>query len=259
MFKNKTVGCCLLFILVALIIPLGGCNMNELILTNDERRVLLCSGATDEQLDQGLLSNSQEKMLDALRQAKAYLEERYPTEQFEFLSVNLSSPLKSPFTFIVKSASMVDESFAVRVCYEKDAENQYTITESYYADIKKRELFLFIENLFSDFGLTAKAVLSLDGLFGNEYDPAKSVADTIDAGLNFGISGWIYVSGPIDLDQYIPAISSKLIESRICGGFRLMLVEGISLEEQANLGVKDKRYITEETYVSLLAEAGGKN
>lgn len=233
--------------------------MNELILTNDERRVLLCSGATDEQLDQGTLSSSQKKMLDALRQAKTFLEERYPSDQFEFLSVNLSSPLKSPFTFIAKSNSMVDESFAVRVCSEKDYENQYTITESYYADLKKEELFFFIEDVFSDFGLTAKTVLSLDGLFGSEYEPTKSVADAMVAGLDFGISGWIYVLGPADINKRISSIASELIDSGICGGFKLMLVEGISLEEQANLGVKDKRYITEETYVSLLAEAGGKN
>lgn len=232
--------------------------MNELNLSIDERRVLLFAGATDEQLNQGLLSNSQKQMLEAMRQAKTYLEKRYPENEFEFLSVNVSAPLKFPFVFTARSTSMPDDSFAIRVVYDKDAETQYIVTESYYSDLKKDELYNFIEHVFLDFGLKVKAKLSMDGLYGSEYDPKLPVSELMMKGLNFGVSGWVYVTGPADIDQYVSDVKEKLLNSCICGGFRLMLVEGIDLDEQIKLGAKDKRYITKEVYVSLYAEEGGE-
>lgn len=259
--KNKIYLCVFLsMVLISVTVGMlmfGGCEMFEINLTDDERNVLFFAGVPQERVNEGALLSSEKRMLEALRQARDYLNRRYGGEQFEFVSVDFSAPLRSPYVFNAKSGIEPGKKFAVRVVYEKD--EGYRITDSYYCVLKEEEVFDIIKEAFASQEIRTETVLSMDGLYGAEYDPALSVADILKKGLTVSVSGWVYAEAPVDVQKVVPFIENELQKNGICGGFRLMVVEGTELGEQIAKGAKNKDNIANEVYVSLPELTGGEN
>ena len=169
-------------LLAALLILIGVVkempNNEELILTVDQRNVLLSAGAPQDRLDEGILLSSEERLLEWLAQAQEFMAKRYPREQFTFIRVDNTSPRGDNCRLHAVSASAPDRVFTVKVTEDG-------CTESYYAIVKQAEMEEIVREEFGEGNEFCKKVTyaaenpeSVLSSFRNDYYPR--IAVTVD-------------------------------------------------------------------------------
>lgn len=222
-------------------------NNEELELTVDQRNVLLFAGVPQDRLDDRALLPSEMRLLEWLAQAQEFMAKRYPQEQFAFIGVdNTSSRRESCFLHAV-SASAPERTFTVKVTEER-------CTESYYAIVKQAEMEEIVREAFAQAGVEAGLELTINSLYGLEFDPAEPLKQTLADGRLLSVGGFVYVQAA-DLEALQQHLGKTLRAAGLCGGFALCQVKDATLEEVLARTGSNKAYVAREVYVRLPAEA----
>jgi len=232
-----------------------GVRMNETrVLTSNQLNMLLAYGTAQERIDQQAFSDAEKMMLQAVEQAEAYLYRHYPDERFSFVGMDNTSPRNKLYVFTAVSKEEPEETFAVRAQWQDKKDEPFIIMESHYADLKRDELFSMIEDAFAAHGVQAKCDLEIVGLFGETYTAHKTLASALEAKCPVDISGWVLASNVESLESLKQTLETELAEMGLTGGFRIFVVEGVSLDEAIARPRTDKSFVANEIYVSLPAK-----
>lgn len=238
-------------LLAALLILIGVVkempNNKELILTVDQRNVLLSAGAPQDRLDEGILLSSEERLLEWLAQAQEFMAKRYPREQFTFIRVDNTSPRGDNCRLHAVSASAPDRVFTVKVTEDG-------CTESYYAIVKQAEMEEIVREAFAQAGAEGGLELTVNGLYGTDFDPDEPLKQTLADGRLLSVGGFVYVQ-TADLEALQQHLGKTLRAAGLCGGFALCQVKDATLEEVLARTGSNKAYVAREVYVRLPAEA----
>ena len=214
-------------------------------LTQDQQNVLLSAGAPQERLADGVLLASEEKLLAWLAKAQAFMAARYPQESFTFVGVD-NTQMRNRICFLhAVSASAPDARFAVRVSAEE-------ITESYYALLKRGEMEEIVREAFRQADVPVGLEVSLNGLYGEGYDPALPLKETLADGRLASVSGFAYVELP-ELAALQEHLQMTLRAAGLCGGFALCAVNAPISEVLGRTGAI-RPYIAQRVFVSLPAQ-----
>lgn len=216
--------------------------------TRDEQAVLLSSGTPQERIADNRLTQTEEKLLRRLSAAQAFLAERYPEEPFVFTGVDNTTPHGRESILLAASEWTPDESFAVRV---REDNGMTVIQESHFSDLKRDELYAWIERTLADMGIQAVCDLEIPGLFGAEADPRLPIEQLLEQRVGIGVMGWVLAQAPLALEERKEAIEQRLIACGLQGGFRMLVVEGISLEEALQASRAERSFVTAEAFISL--------
>jgi len=220
------------------------------VFTQDQLTILTANGTPQERIEQGVLLPSERRMLEALEQAQTYLAGRYPQEEFLFTKADHSATSRTVITLAASPADMPQESFAVRIKGEKPP---YVMSESHFSDVKRAEVNALVRDVLARMGAEAECDLEIPGLFGDAYDPNQPIERLIGLGLEIPVSGRVYAAADAQTDA--DAIAEAVLAAGLSGGFRLIVIRGVSLQEALAAQRMDEQFVVEEIYVSLPVQA----
>lgn len=183
----------------------------EQIWTQNQLNILNSTMIDPHRIEECNLLESELRLLDIVSRVDAYLAQRYPGHTFVLeglKDVFFDSP-----TLAIYAADENGLSFSISTSAKEDDLSDLTITDGYYALIKAQEAGDYILTQLETLGLPGgKASMLLYGSFGEAYDPALTLAESIAQGLTFGISGDIFLAvenvSALDADAVAAALSS---------------------------------------------------
>lgn len=219
---------------------------NEMTLTQDQRNILLSAGVPQDRLNDGVLLPSEKQLLAWLAQAQAFMVARYPAETITFVGVDNTFPRITGCFLHAVSASAPDARFTVKVTAEE-------ITESLYAIHKQPEMEEILREAFAQADVSVGLEVTLDSLYGEDYDPQAPLKQTLAEGRLISVSGFAYVQFP-GLDALQQHLQTTLRAAGLCGGFALCAVKS-SIEEVLGRTGSNRPYVTQRVFVSLPADA----
>ena len=221
--------------------------------TDNQRSVLLASGADEERLERGALLNVEKKLLEFLRFAETFMAERYPQEQFAFTGLDNSSPHRTSVVFQAQSASHPGEGFAVRVV--RGTDGRLSASESYFSVLRRDELNRYAETLLAGLGMQAAADLDIVGLTDVIAQDDLPLDALLGAGLELTVSGFVFVPASAQIAQRKAQIEQALGGAGLTGGFSLRAVT-LDLPQALGAPRTDRSFVAQEALIVLSGQKG---
>lgn len=160
--------------------------------TTNQLNILNSTLISPERIQTKELLDSEHRLLRIVAKVEEYLASRYPDLAFVLDGLKDAAFDKPALSIFVTADEAV--TFTVSVKVTEDDLSDLTITDGYYAQFKALEAADYLLALLHDAGITGgKASVLLYGSFGEAYDPALSLADSLAAGLTYGISGDVFL------------------------------------------------------------------
>ena len=222
--------------------------------TEAQQTILRAAGVPERRLESHILINSEKELLSAFDAAQSYLNMKYPEKSFTFIGLDNSIMRNGRYQFIAKEKSEPEENFAVRSCRSSSDEN-WQISESYFALLKRKELNELIQQHITSYGFETKTDLEIVGLYDETWSAVIPLKEMLESNRqSLSISGWAFLSGEETLTKLSADLPSVLRAMGMCGGFRVLRIEKLSVEEALLMPRTDRSFIKEEIYLSLPEE-----
>ncbi len=220
-------------------------------LTQAQREMLETGGASQERLNAGELLLIEEKLLKAYDQVLEYLAARYPDEALTFVRIDNSLSAGAGHSFLFTSARFANKLFMVRAAVKQTQPETWHVQDSYYSLLKHEELNAMACQVLENQGLRAVSKLAANGLYGDDYPPYAALCDTLSPQNRMGVSGWVYLAYTDLTESMQKTIQQKLCELGLCGGFRLMVLQGEITDEVVGWERPDRAKIAAECFLTL--------
>lgn len=202
--------------------------------TTNQLNILSSTLIAPERIQTGNLLDSEHRLLRIVARVEEYLASRYPDHAFVLDGLKDAAFTKPSLSIFVTADEAV--TFTVSVQTAEEDLSDLTITDGYYAQFKALEAADCLLTLLADAGVPGgKASVLVYGSFGDAYDPALSLADSLSAGLTFGLSGDVFLTGSDtslpDADALSTALSGHGLHGYITLHFLREMPEGEACAE----------------------------
>lgn len=190
--------------------------------TENQRIILHSYGTPDERLEQNALMPVEEQLAALVPQAEDYLAQRYPGRSFTFLRVggNMLSANTHVLTVVDGESQGRYNITATRA---QPGADLWQLSDDFYAAYKSSEVAAYLGSLFEAQGISPiRPYVRLIGSYGQEFDPAASVEQLIDAGLSFHLTGEIYTTGLPVSEALGESLAAALAHHGLSGGVTLV-------------------------------------
>lgn len=194
-------------------------DMEELIMTEEEIRLLGAVYDNEEQLRKGELYDYQKVALAYLREGLSYLEQKYPGCDPEILTFSPATKFTPWAQFLIRGEGEMNYTLTV----EKQGE-AFVCLDDWYGCWLREDYDAYVEKILRDGGITLRVYTNFTVPMGAQIGPDTTVAEFVEYTPKINRQTRLYLQAPEDPEAEAQQIRELLKNAGLYGHYFLYAV-----------------------------------